>query len=223
MAFRFSEYLFNTYYTLYDKISDPNKDSAGKGTQERFINCIEDELDSTILPLIDDYHKNLIAPKTVLERYIPYQESDLGYLLQWSWIFKQSPAFRRNVRAVMPKILNLRGSTYAHEVMFAWQGLQLTLDEDDMYAGFDSPTTFDSPYRTFDSYDSFYSGYRIHLSHPDYTTINDMPNDGIGFVVFVLEFNQPIHATLFEITFNGADITSSFTGLFNPDFNFNPI
>lgn len=214
--FKFAD-IFNVFYTIYDKLSDPNKDAQGKGTQERYIECIGDEIDEEIVPYVENMQKNLKSPLTAFDRYVPYLESELGYSEDWYWFFNQPISFRRHLRAIMPKLYTIRGTLLAHEIMFAWVGITgVTITEETTGGeGFDHDTeTWDSDDRpTLDSGCPTCSKYSFDLTGG--ASFGHALVEAIGTI---LVFNQPINAILEQVTYNGVIIPlTNFT--FPPNFN----
>jgi hypothetical protein len=212
---RFETYIFPEFHTLYDKVTDPHKDADNKGTQERFMETVGKEIDDNTMPYIDNMQDRLLEPQGAMPNLVPYLESELGYQLDWDWFFTMPLSFRRNLYDIMPKLLQIRGTLLAHQIMFGWLGYSITMFEtysDD--TGFDSDDTFDSDTDTFDSTCEPCSTYTINLTGGGGWNAND-----VLAITTILEFNQSINAVLTDLTYSGGGITQDFTD-FSLDFNY---
>lgn len=211
--FRFKGFLFNNFFTDFDKRTDPNKDADGKGTVERYQEIFEEEYDDTILPKVETLQRHVISPRHMLDRYIPYGEDTKGYLPEhWPWFAAQSIQIRRNILMIMPSLYKIRGTIRAYNIMFAWVGLTATIEEIDPIGGaFDLPDhTWDMPGRTFDADCPTCSKFKIHLTGPN----EELTPDQMAAIETILEYNTPMGAILDGITYN----ESGTTGDFNNDF-----
>jgi len=208
--FSFKSWIFPNLYTSYDKRTDPNKDSNGKGTHERFCETVGLEWDRYLLPYIKGLQPSLYHPKNVLDKYVASLEKQLGYDPDWQWFYDQSLMVRRRLLDIMPRLLQIRGTIFCHRLMFGWKGWDMVLTETFIEGGFDSPDTFDSDVRTFDSSCPSCSNYHIALTGTQETANPAIPlsDDSLLLIATIIVFNQPINAVLTEVTFNGTDITS---------------
>lgn len=217
--------VFDENYTLYDKLSDPNKDSNEKGTQERFAEVWAAEIDSTV-PYIENLNANVLVPKTRLSRFVAYYEQEMGYKDTWLWFKDASIGFRNNVVKIMQRIYQIRTTQRAYDIMFSWLGITMVLTEDFNYdAGFDSTTTFDSSLRTFDSYYNVVIPYDVALTGPVISFPIPLPfslsNNAVLMlraIYTILLFNQPETAILRSITYNGADISAEIKNIVTPNY-----
>lgn len=209
---KFETYIFDELYTVYDKISDPNKDIDDKGTQQRYTEVWGAELDD-IVPYVQNMGNNLIKPTSLLESMVAYKEAALGYLPEWIWFYDEPIAFRKYLVGLIPRLYEIRTSRAAYEVMFSWLGIEVEIEEDFVYiGGFDSPLKFDSPLRTLDSYYNMVIDYTVTLTGP-VVTWPVIPADPIPATLRIIKaiytillFNQHTHIALKEITYNGVVI-----------------
>lgn len=187
--FTFTDYIFNEYFTLYDKVSDPNKDADGMGTHERFNRCIGAEIDEYLLPLVDNMQQNLLEPLNCLDKFVPFLESLLGFDLDWVWFFIENLTFQRNLLAIIIRMYQIRGTIPAHVIMCGWLGFTCTVvevfEDDGVY---DDGGTWDDD-GGWDSFCPSCTDYSLDLAGHGPITDDDIT--AIGTIV---EFNRPINA-----------------------------
>jgi len=191
---------------------DNNKDLNGKGTLERFNECIGLDMDM-IYPLVENLMDNLYNPKTCFDRYVPYLESMLGFSINNGLLYLFNTIQWR--RIVVQNILHyytIKGTKKGYEVLFNLIGISMELTESFGHNTFDSPITFDDNIRHFDTGCQTCSCYHLKLVGP--MPMTDELNVVIGNII---RFNEPINARLCGITYN--DETVQLVGDFNTDFN----
>lgn len=183
-------------FTLYggsDKALDTNKDVNGEGTLERFNKVMGKDYDDNIAPFIDNLLDNTLVPQTCLDEFITYLEEGLGLPILY-----QNEAFRRKLIKYAYRIYEIKGTLKSYQVLFNWlQFTSITLIEHDTEFSFDSPETFDSPFRRFDTKCAGCGEYSLYL----YTGIS--LTDELHKAIFrTIEFLQPIDARLRAVYFN---------------------
>lgn len=193
-------YIFPEYFTPFDKYTDPNKDQEDKGTHERFCETIGKSIDDYMSPLMDNLLNNVVVPKTALDRYIPFQEKDAGYLDEWRWFYLQPLSFRRALVQVLRQLYKIRGTVRAYEVLFGMVGLSVTVTQ----VVVTDTNTFDSGEFDAGTFDSPCSGcyhYKLELTGSGGITSNQLLSIG----TFIL-FNNPMNGIIDEVTYNGSTV-----------------
>jgi hypothetical protein len=202
----FVDKIFN-YFSGEDKRTDTNKDVNEKGTLERYNESIGEDIDENIKPLLDYLLANVCEPITCYDRYVPYIESELGYSQEVDILFLGSTIARR--RQVVQKILRyypIRGSRRGYEVLFNLLGITLvSLTEYDIICGLDSPLTIDDDDRRLDGCCDVCTRYSLELSGGVSITV-----DILRAIESIITFNQPIHAILEEVSYNGSPLGLTF-------------
>jgi hypothetical protein len=204
-----------TYFSKYEKTSDINKDVNGKGTLERYNETVGDDIDSNLMPLIDNLIKNVLEPAKCLDNFVPYGEADMGVRV----VLRDTLQYRRAVLSIINRLHQIKGTLKGYYVLFGKLGWQVTITEYFDAGGFDSPTTFDDNLRTFDSKECLpCSDYSM-----DIVTIGGGPptSDDMATINSVIGFNEPINAHLRQLTFNGTTTTPipDYNDDFNNDFS----
>ena len=114
-----------SYFTPLDKRLDTNKDVNGKGTLERFNECIGLDMDE-VYPLVNDLLDNLYNPKTCFDRYVPYLESMLGFDIDKGLLYLfNTIAWRRVVVQHILHYYTIKGTRRGYEVLFNLIGISL--------------------------------------------------------------------------------------------------
>ncbi len=210
--FLFIDYLFNEFFTLYDKISDPNKDASGRGTHERFNRQIGAEMDEFVMPLIANLQKNLLEPQNCLQSFIPYNESELGYNKDWIIGLALSISDRRNMLAIITRLYQIRGTIFCHELMFSWLGLTATIIEDFADSGlWDDGGTWDDD-GEWDTFCAPCSTYRIELTGSVIFTVAL-----VKAIETIIAFNKPINAIFAGYTHPEFILNEDGTPILNED------
>lgn len=217
---KFETYIFEEFYTIFDKLSDPNKDLNGKGTQERYTETWGSIIDGT-LPYVDNIGRDVIEAPYRLDSLVPYGEKAQGYLEDWIWFFEEPMSFRKRLSAIMGKLYAIRSTIKAYEVMFAWLGMSVVITEDFVYlGGLDSPLLLDSPVRTLDSFANTWIDYEVALTGPvgaipPFVTPPPDPAPSVMRLIHaiytILIYNQAVNIRLKSITYNGIDINPYFS------------
>lgn len=208
----FLQSIFPDYFTSYEKESDTKKDAFGKGTLERYNECIGEDIDLEIQPVIDDLVKNTIDPRDNWDRFIPYVEKQMGVNVT----LEATLTMRRAVNQVLQRITTIKGTKKALEVLFGMIGISIVLTEHFNEGGFDSALTFDDDIRVFDSgHCPTCSEYSLAL------TGSAVLGTTLTWIIGnIIDWNEPINATIRTLTYNGTPITAGdFAAAdFNVDF-----
>lgn len=200
--------IFGTWFSAEDKRLDENKNIDGEGTLERYNKIIASDYDDNIYPFINEAHDNLVVPRTMLDQYIINREQSLGndYLF-----LAGGNEMRKRIINYWHRLVDIKGTKRCYELLFSWLGITSTITEAINQGGFDSPNTFDSALRpTFDSGKcSPCSSYTVVLTGDPLTTAI------YNSIFSIINFNEPINAILFGLTYNGVDL------LVAPTYNWN--
>lgn len=197
MAFVLKDIFFGLFGPYENKV-DINKDAFNKGTLERYHEALADEYDDNLHSLIEELVDNNLVWSTALEKMIPYLEIRLGIEL----FMGSAMSWRRLVIHHVIRWYAIKGTIRAYTIMLKMLGFTgVTITEDFQQYGLDSPVTFDDDRRRFDSGCNLCGSYTIALTG----SLTLTPE--IERAIFsVIEFNEPIHAFLEVITYNGVDI-----------------
>lgn len=200
----------------YDKASDVNKDITGKGTYERYNECIGVDIDDEIYPLIQNLYDNVKNPLTAFERFVPFIESGLGFNRDNNTLYVSSSLeWRRKIAQYKLRFDTRRGTIPSYVHMYALLGLDAIIQETYGQFGFDSLITFDHPVRVFDQKCAPCSTYSILLTgEPELTP------ELHEAILSIIRYNEPINARLSSVSYNGEDLTPVETsGDYNDDYN----
>lgn len=209
----YETYIFPELFDPIDTYNDINKDIDGKGTNERFHECLGAELDENIMPYIDNLVANTLDPATCFDRYILYLESMMGYNKDLNTLYISSDAgIRRSILQKILRLYQIKGTKRALTILFSWIGMSVAITEIPNNFGFDSPRTFDDPVRRFDMRCSGCSDYNIDLTGPSLT------DELLAAITSILTFNNPINAHIGIVTLNGTPIVVP-GGDYNSDYS----
>lgn len=201
------------YFGIYAKRADTNKDGDDKGTLERFNELMGKDIDDNLMPLLVNLTKNLYEPKHMIEGYIPFLESMLGFELGKTLYMGTSADIRRKILPHITKYYNLKGTKRGYELLLGMLGLTITLTEVFGVFGFDSEIGFDDTFRRFDSACPACSDYTLELEGEP-----AMTSSLIAAIKSVITFLEPINARLREVTYNGDPVTALLPD-YNADYN----
>lgn len=212
--FKLKEIIFNLF-GLAAKLDDKFKDSNNKGLNQRFNELMASDFDDNELDLINYFIENLVDPFTLMEQYLIYEESKVGLHLP---IYTDN-YMKRKIIPLMYSLYNIKTTFAAYEQFFKMLGFEtVEIIEATASNGLDHPTlTFDSEDRRFDSRGALSGFYSVILTGSIALT------DSLKQLVYnVIELNEPIWATLKNVTYNGDDIEIIIDhgkGSFNSSFN----
>jgi len=209
----FSTELFAKYFSWRDKSTDINKDADGKGTLERFISCLGDDLD-IVKSMVDDLLLNTIDTDQALDRFIPFLESEAGFDdINDTLMLGSAMQMRRAILRALPYLYTVKGTRLGYTIPLGYLGLGATLDDTYTGFGFDSPITWDDKDRRLDSYKPDYLPYTLNL-----TGTLQMTEGLLRAIRSIIIFNQPIDTKLLIINYNG-DLMKELTGDYQKDFS----
>lgn len=197
--------MYNLRDEIYDKyflnvlnIEDPDKDSDGKGTLQRFVETLAQDWDETVINVLFTLLDSTLIPKTVKNKFIPYLEKQLGVKPIHS-----SLVIRRRVLQRLIEIYKNKGNLRSYQLIFNALGfdnveiLQAGID-----FGFDSSITLDHEVRTFDL------GRCHKCKYYKLKLIGNVTIDSAMFAAInnALDIVQPIYAKLYGIVLNEVDV-----------------
>jgi len=191
--------IFEEWFSHLDALTDANKNVDNKGTFQRFVESLAQDLDENIKPLLDDSFTNLVDPRTMLDKYLSLREAELGNDVLF---LGSSIANRRKIIEGWHRFVSIKGTKRAYELFFDMLGLTYTVSEIFNTSGFDSGLGFDSSVRpVFDSGRcSPCTFYAIELTGAALT------DELLQTIYNIIEFNQPINAILGILRYNGVDL-----------------
>ena len=79
------------FFGPFEKRQDSNKDNSGRGTLERYMRAFGDDLDTNVIPLIENLSPNLYEPEKMLTPLLDYQEDVRGVLPLFNLKLTASP------------------------------------------------------------------------------------------------------------------------------------
>ena len=196
MAFNLKDIIFG-FFGSFQVVEDINKDANNKGTLERYNEAMALEYDEEILPLQENIIDNNLVPSTAFFQFIPYLENRVGSTL----FMGSSPTARRRVLQYIHRWYAIKGTVRAYELLLGMLGFNVTILEDFTAFTFDSPTTFDDDVRTFDMSCNICGNYTVEL-----TGGLTLDPEIIQAIFSIIKFNEPIHAHLSLVTYNGTPV-----------------
>ena len=197
MAYSYRDILFNLFGKPY-KLRDVNKDANGKGTFERYNECIGKDIDDELKPLIDNLLFNFVSPQSIKSDFIQYAESDLGVDL----FLDVTAAKRRSVLKEIENYKQIKGTKKCVRLLFSLLRVNCGITEifSPNYT-FDSVITLDDPDRTFDGGCAGCSRTTLTLtgSAPLTQTLKN------GFAS-IINYNIPYNLILSSVSYNGTPL-----------------
>lgn len=201
-------------FGTWEKQIDTFKDGNGKGTLERYNEVMADEYDINLEPNITNMLDNVMITSTCDIAYMPLLEEGIGNQL----ILSTDEQIKRDVQRHIVRYYEIKGSIRAYRIMLGLIGFNVTITEEYIESGFDSPFTFDADERTFDSGCASCSCYKLDLTRKNGDTSDMTPVEYAG-VLSIIAFNQPINAKMCGLTLDGEEIEITEGDFSNSDFN----
>lgn len=196
----FKGYIFGEFFTLFDKLTDPNKDAEDKGTHERFCETVGEGIDEYFTPTAEQVLPNTKIASSALDRYIPFIEDDMGYLPEWEWFYTLPTDTRRALATVMRRLYMIRGTEKAYKVLFGLLGFDVELEL--------LPVTFDNTFDSgqfdtgnFDSGCSACMQYRFIITGDK----SELTADDYDAIRTFIAFNNPINGIPIGFEYNGSE------------------
>lgn len=200
------------YYSPTDKRRDTNKDEDGKGTLERFNECIGADMDE-LIAYPENMVKELLDPAHCLDKFVGYLESAKGIKYgEGQLIIYDTLTWRRRVAKYFGRLVSVKGTIFAYEVIFGWLAIEVEIEEFFPEGTFDSDETLDSETKTLDMSCPACTEYSIYL-----TSLVVLNQDLIDAINRIVKWNTPINAVVRDITYNEDPIYVK--GDFNNDFS----
>jgi len=115
--------LKNTIFKLFgenDKVRDKYKDVSGKGILQRYNELLAEEADNYSLPGISLLIDNTIVPNTILEKFIPYAENNIG-----APFIIEDFDIRRKFLRFLKRIYRIKSTIPSYEIMFRILGFDV--------------------------------------------------------------------------------------------------
>lgn len=207
----------NKIFSLFspsEKRMDSNKDVDGKGTLERYMSAFGDDIDTNIVPLIENLTKNTLDIEFLFTRFLDMHEQTRGVLpLSFSRNATDEEEqirnewMRRRLLLHIEKLLAIRGTKKCYQLLFRLVDTSITvvtITEIFFENNFDV-VLFDDNKRFDTSICSECPQYNISITTTEGTT---EPTDYfIQCTRSIVTFNQPIDVKLGTITYNGFTIS----------------
>lgn len=211
MAFSLKNIIFGKFGKR-DAINDVLKDPiSNKGFKQRFQELLAWDSDDNEIDLINNLVENTQAPRTVLTKFLPYNEGRFGGLVD----LHGSLLLRRKVLEHASYLHRIRSTKKGYETLFRWMGFDTyVVMAAALVYGFDSPTTFDDDDRVFDGHCATCRKYSIEL-----TGTMPITSELVNGILNVVTFNEPIDMELMFIYYNGTPIINGFAVQFFIDGN----
>lgn len=197
--FSFKGWIFKKF-PLRVKQTDPNKDSVGRGTWERYVKNFEDELDAEVYPFIRDFMEIFDIIKTD-EKFLPY----LSYYLGSPPSVTNDIDTYRKVLSYATQLYRIKGTIKSFQLLFNLYGLDITIKEATPLkaANYDTGIIYDSdPVNLYDQQCEYCTCYWItykEVGQPDNNTAAtdlSVPAEMIELINKIICFIQPINAKL---------------------------
>lgn len=200
----------------YEKSNDANKDVAGKGTLERYIESYGDDLDTNILPLIDDMTPNLFHPDNLFTRFLDYHEETRG-VLPLNFLRNDTDTntqalnerMRRRVLRIIEKLQNIKGTKLCYTVLIRLIDATvttITYQEYFIESRYDVHL-YDDDNRYDSSICSECPQYSIDIATADTLALPTV--DIIKAIKSIIAFNHPIDCKIKYIKYNSTTINLS--------------
>ena len=208
--------IFGKFFSRKDQLNDSNKDSNGKGINQRYHEMFADDIDDNMIPKIIDLLNNVVLPSYCDEDYLKLIENSDGHEL----FMANSTSIRRNVARQIMRYYEIKGSIRAYKIMLSLIGFNVAITEDFGSSGFDSTVTFDDPNRRFDSGCAGCGMYNLVLTRISGGT-EDISSEELAAIESIILFNEPVNAKLINATYNGDTLGTIVTpaGDFNSDYS----
>jgi hypothetical protein len=196
-VFKLREKLFGLY-DAYDYEVDPNKDSQGKGTLERYNELLGEEYDDNVLPKITGTLDNLLRVNTAEEKFLLYLEDQLGRIPDVGL----EEVRRRKFIRYATRLYRVRGTRLSYELIFKLIGFDtVVITETFVDGSFDANYGFDGDTHTFDQNCFTCAYYKIEL-----TGSLTLDTELKSVILQVVDFLAPLVAILNELVYNGVPV-----------------
>lgn len=116
MAFQLKNIIFKLF-GKYEKVVDSYKNSVGKGLYERYMENLADEYDTYTAAAINGLIDNLLVPETMLVKFIPYAEAQIG-----APYITDDFSIRRKLLRFLIRVYQIKGTKKSYETMFRMLG-----------------------------------------------------------------------------------------------------
>jgi len=200
MAFTFKGFIWDLFMkgSYRYKELDTNKDINGKGTFERYINTIEDEIDEEIYPYIRDF-MDIFDTLTVDSKYLPY----ISYFLGEPPSANGDTDIYRKILAYAVRIYKIKGTLESYQLLFNLYGLTVDIVEamprkgatyDMVSVIYDDNWTYDQNCEHCTCYYIYYKP--IDQAHNQLNVDLAIPLEIINLINRIVCFIQPINAKL---------------------------
>jgi len=193
----FKDNIFSKYFGRYYKLTDSYKNLSGEGLLERYNQIIGEDIDEELVLLLENITDNTKTPNTMFTQYFNIAEDSLGLDL---YVHTNSDWTKRKLIERAVKYYSIRGSKKGYEYLFKIMGftfIDLVIYNSD---GFDTGIFDDG---NFDGRNGCCIYYNVILEGP--TDFEDMTNSEKLAILKIIDFNEPINATLGVITVNGEE------------------
>ena len=199
--FKFKDKIFS-YFSPDDKLRDSNKDAAGRGTYERYNEIVGDSIDYEIFPEIDNLVDNILDVDICRVKFIHYLEERIGAYMGPS--ADADVELRRVILRHTISWYKIKGTERLLKLLLYMIGYTNVVIEQIEYPHtFDSTATFDADNRVFDSTGGLFE-YVLHL----YGAPAEVSPEIMKLTLIIIEFNEPLYATLLGITYNDGDFVN---------------
>lgn len=193
----FKDFLFNTL-PLYFHRSDTNKNIAGEGTLQRFLQVLGLELDDEIVPALENFIDELDA-ETATDDFLNYISDSLGNPPD---VFLDQALYRKLLQFVI-NVYKIKGTKRSYELFYNILGYSLTITEiapevvryydDPTFLYDDGSTFYDMGCKTCSDYEILFVNIANPLNPLNQTTLNKLRS--------IIPFVEPINARLIGLIF----------------------
>jgi hypothetical protein len=193
----FANFFFKQLPSFF-KRNDTYKDSSGKGLLERYLEIFGEELDAEVVPLIENYIKN-VNPEEVIPKYLTHLAYTVGNPPD---LLGDPNKYAKLLKHILT-YYKVKGTKKGYEIFFALLGWNVTVIELPPLAyrfdvglnldGNNKWATFDSACPKCSDYELIIWPYNADCSIPEIPPI-DLAL--IQLLYSIIYFNEPINATL---------------------------
>jgi len=194
----------------YEKRLDSNKDSNGKGTLERYMEAYGDDIDTNIIPLIENLVQNLFDPERLLTRFIDYNEHAKGVGSLFLTVNSSQPNaqaqmewMRRRILKHIEKFHLIKGTQLCYKLLirlFDPSVQTVTITEYFKENRYDSNKEYDNNYNYDTSICAECPEYSIDIATQN---TSSMPTaDFIKSLKTIISYNHPIDCKIRYIKYN---------------------
>jgi hypothetical protein len=200
----FAQNLFTKWFTQYHKTEDSYKDLNDKGLLERYVQTIGQEIDTNILPYLENLQDNILNPKSIFAKLLPFREQELGVNL----VYDDTVERRKQILSYWLRLVQIKGTKRGYEVCIRLMNFSgLIIDTVDVITYFDNPLPSAGCNACYE-YDVIVKGNKQVI---DLTIVDAFFN--------LIEWNEPINCKLRFFIYNDTYVPKKLVQFFFKGFD----